>query len=42
VLSYVSGYLGSDVVGFGSLVVLVIVLMFRPNGLFGHSAGRRV
>ena len=42
VLSYVSGYLGSDVVGLGALVVLVIVLMVRPNGLFGRSAGRRV
>jgi branched-chain amino acid transport system permease protein len=42
VLSYVSGYLGSDVVGLGALVVLVIVLMVRPNGLFGHSTGRRV
>jgi branched-chain amino acid transport system permease protein len=42
VLSYVSGYLGSDVVGLGALVVLVIVLMVRPNGLFGHAAGRRV
>jgi branched-chain amino acid transport system permease protein len=42
VLSYVSGYLGSDVVGFGSLVVLVVVLMVRPNGLFGRAAGRRV
>jgi branched-chain amino acid transport system permease protein len=42
VLSYVSGYLGSDVVGLGALVVLVIVLMVRPNGLFGRAAGRRV
>ncbi len=42
VLSYVSGYLGSDVVGLGSLVVLVVVLMVRPNGLFGRAAGRRV
>ncbi|HEX4703684.1 MAG TPA: branched-chain amino acid ABC transporter permease [Pseudonocardiaceae bacterium] len=42
VLSYVSGYLGSDVVGLGALVVLVIVLMVRPNGLFGHATGRRV
>jgi branched-chain amino acid transport system permease protein len=41
-LSYISGYLGSDVEDFGALVVLVIVLMVRPNGLFGHSAGRRV
>jgi branched-chain amino acid transport system permease protein len=42
VLSYVSGYLGSDVVGLGALVVLVVVLMVRPNGLFGRAAGRRV
>ena len=42
VLSYVSGYLGSDVVGLGALVVLVLVLMVRPNGLFGRAAGRRV
>ena len=42
VLSYVSGYLGSDVVDLGALVVLVVVLMVRPNGLFGHATGRRV
>ena len=42
VLSYVSGYLGSDVVGLGALVVLVLVLMVRPNGLFSRNAGRRV
>lgn len=42
VLSWVAGYLGSDVVDLGALVVLVIVLMVRPNGLFGHAAGRRV
>lgn len=41
-LSYVSGYLGSDVVNLGALVVLVVVLMVRPNGLFGSKAGRRV
>jgi branched-chain amino acid transport system permease protein len=41
-LSYVSGYLGSDVVNLGALVVLVLVLMIRPNGLFGSKAGRRV
>jgi branched-subunit amino acid ABC-type transport system permease component len=29
-------------VGLGSLVVLVVVLMVRPNGLFGRAAGRRV
>src|SRR5882757_555238 len=39
VLSYVSGYVGSDVVDFGALLVLVLILMVRPNGLFGHAAG---
>jgi branched-chain amino acid transport system permease protein len=42
VLSWVAGYLGSDVVDLGALVVLVVVLMVRPNGIFGHGAGRRV
>jgi branched-chain amino acid transport system permease protein len=42
VLSYVSGYIGSDVVALGALVVLVLVLMVRPRGLFGTPAGRRV
>ncbi|GHF34335.1 branched-chain amino acid transport system permease protein [Amycolatopsis bartoniae] len=42
VLSYVSGYLGPDIVTFATLVVLIFVLMVRPSGLFGTSAGRRV
>ncbi len=41
-LSYLAGYAGSDIVTLGSLVVLIIVLMVRPNGLFAHAAGRRV
>lgn len=41
-LSYISGYLGSDVETLGALAILVVVLMVRPNGLFGHAAGRRV
>src|SRR6266700_3383212 len=41
VLSYISGYVGSDVVALGALVVLVAVLMVRPSGLFGTMAGRR-
>lgn len=41
-LSYVSGYLGSDLVPLGALVVLIVVLMVRPSGLFGAPAGRRV
>jgi branched-chain amino acid transport system permease protein len=42
VLSWVSGYLGSDIVDLGALVVLVLVLMIRPSGLFGTNQGRRV
>lgn len=42
VLSWVAGYIGSDVVDLGALVVLVVVLMVRPNGLFGRAVGRRV
>jgi branched-chain amino acid transport system permease protein len=41
-LSYLSGYAGSDVVTLGSLVVLIVVLMVRPNGLLGSTGGRRV
>lgn len=41
-LSYVSGYLGSDLVAFSALIALVLVLMVRPNGIFGGPAGRRV
>ena len=42
VLSYVSGYAGSDVVTLGALVVLIVVLMVRPSGLLGAHHGRRV
>ncbi|MEW2504160.1 branched-chain amino acid ABC transporter permease [Amycolatopsis sp. CA-161197] len=42
VLSYVAGYLGSDIVTLASLVVLIGVLMLRPQGLFGSTKGRRV
>lgn len=41
-LSYVSGYLGSDVVTLGALVVLIVTLMLRPNGLFSRAPARRV
>lgn len=41
-LSYLAGYAGSDVVTLGALVVLIVVLMVRPNGLFARTAGRRV
>lgn len=41
-LSYVSGYLGSELVGIAALVVLVAVLLVRPQGLFARTAARRV
>jgi branched-chain amino acid transport system permease protein len=41
-LSYVSGYLSSDIVALGAFAALITVLMIRPNGLFTVTAGRRV
>jgi branched-chain amino acid transport system permease protein len=41
-LSYVGGYLGSDLVEIAGLAALVAVLMLRPAGLFSASATRRV
>jgi len=42
VLSYAGGYLGSDLVLVYGLVVLALVLMIRPTGLFSAAASRRV
>jgi branched-chain amino acid transport system permease protein len=41
-LSYVSGYAGSSVTTLGALVLLIIVLMVRPQGLFAPASARRV
>jgi branched-chain amino acid transport system permease protein len=41
-LSYVGGYLGSDLVEMAGLAALVAVLMLRPSGLFSRAAIRRV
>ena len=41
-LSYVSGYLSSDIVTLGAFAALITVLMVRPAGLFAGRAGRRV
>jgi branched-chain amino acid transport system permease protein len=41
-LSYVSGYISSDIVTLGAFAVLIAVLMVRPNGLFAVTTGRRV
>jgi branched-chain amino acid transport system permease protein len=42
VLSYVSGYEGASLVTLAALVVLIVVLMFRPGGLFSSAQERRV
>jgi branched-chain amino acid transport system permease protein len=41
-LSYVSGYEGDALVPLAALVVLVVVLMIRPSGLFSATVERRV
>jgi branched-chain amino acid transport system permease protein len=41
-LSYVSGYEGSALVPLAGLVILVVVLMVRPGGLFSATQERRV
>jgi branched-chain amino acid transport system permease protein len=41
-LSYVSGYWGSSLVNLSALVVLIAVLMVRPEGLFGTRRTRRI
>ena len=42
VLSYTSGYLGSDTTSMAVLVLLVAVLLLRPGGLFATGRARRV
>jgi branched-chain amino acid transport system permease protein len=41
-LSYVGGYLGSDLVPLFGLAALAVVLMLRPSGLFSPAATRQV
>ncbi|KQU45004.1 branched-chain amino acid ABC transporter permease [Rhodococcus sp. 14-2483-1-1] len=41
-LSFVSGYLGQDLVSSAALVILIVVLLVRPSGLFASAAARRV
>ncbi len=40
-LSYVGGYIGSDLETIGGLVILIAVLMARPQGLFARGQHRR-
>jgi branched-chain amino acid transport system permease protein len=39
-LSYVGGYAGSDLQTIGGLVILIAVLMIRPQGLFAARRQR--
>lgn len=41
-LSYVSGYLGATVAPIAVLLLLVVILLGRPGGLFSRSAARTV
>jgi branched-chain amino acid transport system permease protein len=41
-LSYVSGYAGSSLVTLAALLVLIAVLMVRPEGLFATTRARRI
>jgi branched-chain amino acid transport system permease protein len=41
-LSYVGGYLGSNLVLIYGLAALALILMIRPQGLLAAAAGRRV
>ncbi|MEX5720701.1 branched-chain amino acid ABC transporter permease [Geodermatophilus maliterrae] len=40
-LSYVRGYVGDELVGLAALVILVVVLLVRPGGLFSTTQIRR-
>jgi len=42
VLNYVGGYLGSNLVPIFGLAALIVILMFRPSGLFAVSTSRQV
>ncbi len=42
VLSYASGYIGSDITPLAALALLVAVLLARPDGLFSPTQARRV
>jgi branched-chain amino acid transport system permease protein len=41
-LNYVTGYVGSNLPELAGLALLVLVLMFRPSGLFASTATRQV
>jgi branched-chain amino acid transport system permease protein len=42
VLNYVTGYVGSNLPELAGLAILILVLMFRPSGLFASTQTRQV
>jgi branched-chain amino acid transport system permease protein len=42
VLNYVTGYVGSNLPELAGLAMLILVLMFRPSGLFASTTTRQV
>ncbi len=42
VLSYASGYVGSDLTQLAVLLLLLVVLLLRPSGLFSAARTRQV
>jgi branched-chain amino acid transport system permease protein len=42
VLSYATGYIGSNISSVAVLILLAVVLLVRPDGLFASMKGRRV
>lgn len=42
IVSLVGGYLGSSLEAMGALVILLVVLVIRPEGLFAQRSARRV
>lgn len=41
-LSFVSGYVGSEMVALAALAILMLVLLLKPGGLFAQTQERRV
>jgi branched-chain amino acid transport system permease protein len=41
-LSFVSGYIGSELVALAALGILMLVLTLKPGGLFSTASERRV
>lgn len=41
-LSFVSGYVGAELVALAALAILMVVLLVKPGGLFSHATERRV